>query len=55
MSDWGYTTSWPDLLGVTIPPSGKIIVRIQSYYASSNTTYASAGTFGLAITTTALN
>jgi hypothetical protein len=54
-SDWGYTSSWPDIYGVTIPPSGKIIVRIQSYYQSSQTMYAATGAFGLAVTTTALN
>ena len=54
-SDWGYTTSWPDITGVTIPPNGKIIVRIQSYYESTQTTYSSTGNFGLTVTTTALN
>lgn len=54
-SDWGWTSSWPDISGVTIPPNGKIVVRVQSYNQSSQTTYPSTGTFGLAVTTTAMN
>ena len=54
-SDWGYTSSWPDITGVTIPPNGKISVRVQSYYESTQTTYSSTGSFGLTVTTTAMN
>lgn len=55
-TDWGYTTSWPDLTSVTIAPGAKILVRVQSYYSpTSSTTYPSTGNFGLTVTTTAMN
>lgn len=53
--DWGYTTTWPDISGVTIAPGAKILLRVQTYYANSQTTYPTTGNFGLTVTTTALN
>jgi hypothetical protein len=55
VSDWGYTTSWPDLTSVTIAPGAKILLRVQSYYTLSQTTYSTTGNFGITVTTTAMN
>jgi hypothetical protein len=53
--DWGFSTAWPSLTGLTIAPGAKILIRVQTYYETSQTTYAVTGPFGLTITTTALN
>lgn len=56
-SSTDYASSWASisLPGVTIPPNSKILVRVQAYDESSQTSYPSTGTFTLTLKTTALN
>jgi hypothetical protein len=53
--DWGYSTAYPDITGITIAAGAKILIRVQAYYDVAQTTYPCTGNFGLQVTTTALN